>query len=236
MKFFTLSFDDGTVQDRRFVEILNRYGLKCTFNLNSGLFGKKHEIVHEGIRVCHDEIDADEVRGLYAGHEVAVHTVTHPNLLNCDRAEVIHQTKDDAEALETLCGYKIVGMAYPGGPFFNDDTIKTITENTDIFYARAVGSHFTLKLPERLMAWYPSCQLHPNEYEGLRALTREFLEYQGEEDKLFYLWGHSFELDKFGNWEDFERFCEHIAGHEDVKYVTNREVAEYVRAGSRHNR
>ena len=39
MKYFTMSFDDGTIQDRRFVKILNNYGLKCTFNLNSGLFG-----------------------------------------------------------------------------------------------------------------------------------------------------------------------------------------------------
>ena len=230
MKYFTMSFDDGTVQDRRFVKILNNYGLKCTFNLNSGLFCTKHDIVHEGIRVNHDEIDPSEVHELYAGHEVAAHTVTHPNLLKCTPDEVIHQVKDDALALEKLCGYKIVGMAYPGGPFFNDETIRLITENTDIFYARAVGSHFTLKLPERLMAWYPTCQLHPKEYEAIERVTAEFLAYEGGEDKLFYLWGHSFELDKFGNWDWFERFCERIAGHGDVAYVTNRVVAERVRA------
>ena len=93
MKYFTMSFDDGTIQDRRFVKILNNYGLKCTFNLNSGLFGKKHDIVHEGIKVCHDEIDPCEVHELYAGHEIAAHTVTHPNLLNCSPEEVIHQVK-----------------------------------------------------------------------------------------------------------------------------------------------
>ena len=36
-KIFLLSFDDGTVWDARFVELLNRYGMKATFNLNSGL-------------------------------------------------------------------------------------------------------------------------------------------------------------------------------------------------------
>ena len=36
-KIFLLSFDDGTVWDKRFVELLNRYGMPCTFNLNSGL-------------------------------------------------------------------------------------------------------------------------------------------------------------------------------------------------------
>ena len=40
-KAFTLSYDDGIRQDKRFVEILDRYGLKATFNINSGLFDEK---------------------------------------------------------------------------------------------------------------------------------------------------------------------------------------------------
>lgn len=230
MKYFTMSFDDGTIQDRRFVKILNRYNLKATFNLNSGLFGTKHDIVHEGIKVNHDEIDASEVKELYKGHEVAAHTLTHPNLLNCDESEVIRQVRDDALALEKLCGEKVVGMAYPGGPYFNDEIIRIINRNTDIIYARAVGSHFSLKLPERLMAWYPSCYLHPKEFDKMDELANEFLTYDGEEDKLFYLWGHSFELDKFEEWDVFERFCEKIAGRSDVEYVTNREVAAYIQS------
>lgn len=36
-KYFLLSFDDGTIYDRRFVELLNKYNIRGTFNLNSGL-------------------------------------------------------------------------------------------------------------------------------------------------------------------------------------------------------
>ena len=36
-KIFLISFDDGTVWDKRFVELLNKYGMKAPFNLNSGL-------------------------------------------------------------------------------------------------------------------------------------------------------------------------------------------------------
>ena len=35
-KALTLSYDDGTVLDRRLVEIMNRCGVKGTFNLNAG--------------------------------------------------------------------------------------------------------------------------------------------------------------------------------------------------------
>ena len=31
-KFLTFSFDDGVTQDRRFIELLNKNGMKCTFN------------------------------------------------------------------------------------------------------------------------------------------------------------------------------------------------------------
>ena len=33
-KALTLSYDDGVQQDIRFIEILDKYGIKCTFNIN----------------------------------------------------------------------------------------------------------------------------------------------------------------------------------------------------------
>ena len=36
-KVLTMSYDDGRVEDRRLVGIFNRYGIKGTFHLNSGL-------------------------------------------------------------------------------------------------------------------------------------------------------------------------------------------------------
>lgn len=36
---FTTSWDDGTIHDRQMVALLNSFGIKGTYNLNSGLFG-----------------------------------------------------------------------------------------------------------------------------------------------------------------------------------------------------
>ena len=94
-KIFTMSFDDGTIQDRRFINLIDKYKLKCTFNLNSGLFGQVHNIVHDGIEVCHDEVPSSEVNMLYRNHEIAVHTVNHPNLLDCSREEIIREVNID---------------------------------------------------------------------------------------------------------------------------------------------
>ena len=80
MKYLTFSFDDGVWQDRRLVAILNKYGLKATFNLNSSLLGLKWKNKYAERSVDTTRIFPSEVKELYKGHEVAVHTLTHPNL------------------------------------------------------------------------------------------------------------------------------------------------------------
>ena len=75
-KAFTLSYDDGTVEDRRLVPIFNKNKLKATFHINSGPI-----LEGNGGR-----ISKEEVKDLYAGHEISVHSVTHPFLFQgCNR-------------------------------------------------------------------------------------------------------------------------------------------------------
>ena len=38
LKALTLSYDDGVVQDIRMIKILDKYGIKGTFNVNSGSY------------------------------------------------------------------------------------------------------------------------------------------------------------------------------------------------------
>lgn len=44
-KAFTLSFDDGIEQDAKLIALLESYGLKATFNLNTGLAGRTESFV-----------------------------------------------------------------------------------------------------------------------------------------------------------------------------------------------
>ena len=55
MKFLTFSFDDGITQDIRFIELLNKYGLKGTFNLNSLTLGKEG-LLNLGKPILHNKI------------------------------------------------------------------------------------------------------------------------------------------------------------------------------------
>lgn len=228
MKILTLSFDDGTVQDRRFVPMLNQHGMKGTFNLNSGLFGTVHDINHEGIIVNHNEILPEEVATLYRGHEVAVHTVHHPNLLTCSDEQILAEVGGDREALEALTGYEICGMAYPGGPYFDERVIR-LCASCGIRYARAVGSTHSFAPPERFMAWYPTAYERD---EDLFELTDRFVQAEDPADDvlLFYVWGHSFEFDKLHSWDRIARFLDRAAGHDDIHYMTNRQAMEAILA------
>ena len=51
--------------------------------------------------------------------------------------------------------------------------------------------------------------------------------------RVFYLWGHSYEFDADRNWEVIERFCDRMAGHEDIWYATNIEIYEYIDGSKR---
>lgn len=222
MKIYTFSFDDGTVQDKRLVEIFNKYGIRATFNINSGFFGQQHRILHAGIDVDHTEITREEAPEVYKGHEICVHTKTHPNLKMLTNEEILDEVAGDKAALEKVFGCKIKGMAYPGGGKpYDERVIKTITDNTDIRYARTILSHHRFELPLDFMQWHPTCDV--NDFTAL-DLADELINAQTDETLLFYVWGHSFEFDKFKSWNTIEELCRKLAAADGLVNMTNGEI------------
>ena len=157
-KALTFSFDDGVTQDVRLIEILNRYGLKGTFNLNSELLGLAGELQRNGKTVRHDKIAPEDVRRIYAGHEIAAHTLTHPNLTKLEsREEIIRQVEEDRKNLSMLCGYEVVGMAYPCGGVNHDERVAEIVKHhTGIKYARTIISTHAFVEQNDLFRFRPS--------------------------------------------------------------------------------
>ncbi|MBQ6830632.1 MAG: polysaccharide deacetylase family protein, partial [Clostridia bacterium] len=115
LKAVTFSYDDGVIQDVHLIELLNKYGLKATFNLNSELLGKGGCMPVATGKVAHYKLPPSDVRAVYEGHEVAAHTLTHPLLTKLDEAEIIRQVEQDRLNLSDLMGYEVIGMAYPCG-------------------------------------------------------------------------------------------------------------------------
>ena len=222
-KAVTFSFDDGVTQDIRLIEILNRYNLKGTFNINSDLLGRSGELNRNGRDVRHDKVQPCDLRAIYEGHEIAVHTLTHPNLTQLDGDEIIRQVEQDRKQLSQLCGYEVVGMAYPCGGVNNDERVaEIIKNNTGVKYARTITSTHKFDMQTELFRFNPSVYYIE---ENLGEVIDSFLRIKSDEPQLLYIWGHSYEMDaEYITWEKFESLCAALASRDEIFYGTNREV------------
>ncbi len=224
-KYLTFSFDDGVRQDKRLIALLNKYGLKATFNLNSSLLGLKGGWEVNGKFLNHTKVFSTEIKEVYAGHEVAVHTLTHPNLTCEEDTTVVYQVEEDRKRLSGMLGYEIYGMAYPCGGVNNDDRVaEIIKKKTGIRYARTITSTHSFELPKNLYRLDPTVYIcEPNK---MFELAERFISLKTETPKMFYIWGHAYEFDIMDDisWERFEIFCKLIAGKSDIYYGTNVDV------------
>ncbi len=221
LKAVTFSFDDGVQQDKRLKGIFDKYGLKCTFNFNSGRFG----VAGTWQGVDHTKFRADEMVEVYKGHEIAGHTVNHYTLPTLSDEEVIWQVEHDRKTLSEVMGYEVVGMAYPNGGVNNDDRVEAlIRANTGIKYARTITSTYSFDLQENLLRFNPTIGVGSRDCTKLFELGEEFISLKPESPKLFYIWGHSYSFDVSDTWDKFEEFCQMISNRDDIFYGTNREV------------
>lgn len=227
-KALTLSYDDGVNQDVRLVALLDRHGIKGTFNLNSTCLDQ----VGPGSASGHTyRMNADEMRPLYLphGHEIAVHSVTHPFLEKLPTASALMEVLEDRRRLEETFGTIVRGMAYPFGT--TDDELVEALRYSGIAYARTIRSTERFDIPTDWLRLPATCH-HNN--PRLMELWEQFMAPNTRPSpRLFYLWGHAYEFDDHDNWEVIERFCEAAGGHDDVWYATNIEIFDYVQAYER---
>ena len=227
-KIVTFSFDDGVTQDIRFIEILNKYGLKCTFNLNSELLGINGELTVLCEKVSHNKVNKADVKTIYSGHEVAAHTLTHPLLTQLSPEEIVRQVETDRLNLSELVGYEVVGMAYPcGGENSNDYVADVIKSSTGIKYVRTIRETLSFTGYENIYLFNPTMSL-TKDTDKTDELIDAFFNNDTDEVKLFYIWGHSYEFDAHNRWGMLEDFCRKISGRDDVLYCANKEAFEYL--------
>ncbi len=224
LKAITFSYDDGVTQDKRLIDIFNKYGLKCTFNINSGLLGTAGLLVRDGVTVAHCKPRPEEIKRIYEGHEIASHSLTHPMLPELSDEEIISEVENDRIALSELAGYEVVGFAYPGGGVnFDRRVAEIIKNNTGVKYCRTTVSTHNFEIQSNLFEFRPTVG-HHREYSDMLKLGKKFIELETDKPALLYIWGHSYEFDIYNRWNEFEEFCKFISNRDDIFYGTNKDV------------
>ena len=149
-KAFNVTYDDGVLQDVRFVELMNQYGLKGTFNLNSALMENEFEWVHETGCVV-KRLKTDVVKSLYVGHEVASHTLNHPYMHDLSKGGIMWELSQDKANLEALFGKEIKGFAVPFD--YYSELIEECVKECGFTYGRVSEMSYSFRPQNDFYRW-----------------------------------------------------------------------------------
>lgn len=230
-KALILSYDDGTIYDRKLVNLMNQYHLIGTFHLNSNKLGSDNHFNY---------LNKEEINSLYLGHEVSVHSANHPNLPSQSKIDVISEIVEDRKELERLVGYPVRGMAYPFGNT-DDDVIKAM-DGLGIEYARTVGDTYNFEIPKDFLRWHPTMHQfakafwEPNQPEKdaqemahFNKVITDFID--TKELAVLDIWGHSWEMGADENkWKETEKFFKSLSNNPTIYYTTQIALVDYINA------
>jgi peptidoglycan-N-acetylglucosamine deacetylase len=219
----TTSWDDGDVLDLRLAEIMDRHGVRGTFYIpgNAKLRG-------EGLRA------------LAAAQEVGGHTLSHSRVDLLSRAEAKREVEEGKAWLEDQVGEAVHAFCYPWGQW-SDDAVEVVRD-AGFSYARTV-ERFQFGLAEEPLLNGTTCQTLPKKSDVFRTLgmrhgnplalrylldwgyfARQMFYAARRRGGVFHFWGHSWEVDRFGQWDRLDDFFAFLSRQPDVAFVTNSEL------------
>ena len=216
-KIMLLSFDDGTVHDRRFVELLNRYQIPCTFNLNSGLEDFVWE--YKGKPVVRQNLK--DTMELYRGHEIASHTLTHPPLPELSREDLLWEVGEDCRRLKEIFAVEKLGFGVPFS-WCNERENRILRESGLIEYIRLSQWQESFDLPQDPFHIFINGMFTQPD---IRQRIAAFAHCQ-QSPSLFVLCGHSYEMELDGLWEHMEGLLQYIRSFPQIHCMTTMEFVK----------
>ena len=218
MKYLVFSIDDGTVFDKKSIEIFDKYGVHATFNLNSGLddfvWYFNDEIPIRRL-VLKDHVD------LYKNHEIASHSLTHPYLDSCSEEEIIRQVNEDIQNLENIFQRKITSFATPFRTSGNRET-DIIKNNCPVNNIRISCIDESMDIPSDVF----NIKITALDINRAFELLPEFI---NRKEGVFIYAGHSYDFAVKTSFEKLEEFIVEILKHDDIKIVTMSELVDILK-------
>ncbi|MDO8589667.1 MAG: polysaccharide deacetylase family protein [bacterium] len=229
----TTSWDDGDILDKRLADLLLRYGIKGTFYIS-----KDYRPEH---------LSDQEILDLAKAYEVGAHTLTHPDLRTLTPAEKKNEINGSKKWLEELLGAEIKMFCYPKGLY--DDSVVSAVKEAGFLGARttqlgAITSSDPFLMPTTIQIYpFPFrkdlgkfLQPYKQRAPALKTLgvsyfsmyswfnmSKAVFDIALEKGETFHLWGHSWEIEKYGMWEELEKIFQYIGNRKDCVYLTNSE-------------
>lgn len=225
--YVTTSWDDGHLLDVRLAGMLSARGLAGTFY----------------IAPLNVEFPASELLGtpavleLAGRFEIGGHTCTHRRLTTLSPAEAGADIREGKARLEDATQRAVVSFCYPGGRY-RAEHVRLVRE-AGFRCARTVRRlHTGYVIDPFAIATTVQARPHPRDWpliaarnalrpvRGIRCLdwaelARCLFDRVLAEGGIFHLWGHSWEVDRLGQWDRLAGVLDHISGRPGVRYLTN---------------
>ena len=232
----TTSWDDNHKLDSKLTKLLKKYNIKGTFYIspNNTKFKKQ------------DLLNYKEIIKLSKDFEIGAHTITHPRLTKVSEKEAQKEIIDSKIYLEKLTKKEIKSFCYPSGDYNNK--VKELVKKAGFIYARTINSIVTSP-PKDFFEVKTTINCAPPSIRGLCGelkftikssvklipclLTKDWgkrakkaFDFVLKNGGVFHLWGHSWEIDKYNDWDKLEKVLSYISNKKDVKYLINSQLNE----------
>ncbi len=227
----TTSWDDGHILDLKLAKLLKKYGIKATFYIPP----KNREILKK------DLLSDDNIKSLSNDFEIGSHTMTHPRLTDVSKKEALKEIVESKKYLEDLIGKKINLFCYPGGEYNHE--IKNLVKKAGFLGARTTKQMITcdpkdlfeigttihdFPLSPRVVAGRIKHAIKNNIRLAPMLLTRDWarmaintFDYVNKNGGIWHLWGHSWMVEKYKDWDKLEKVLSYVSRKNRVKYLTN---------------
>jgi peptidoglycan/xylan/chitin deacetylase (PgdA/CDA1 family) len=237
--WFTTSWDDGHPLDKRLAELLAKYGIPGTFYIP--LENPKRPVM-----------DRAAIRSLSAAFDIGAHTVHHAEIDGLPDSAAEMEITAPKKIFEDLTGKPCRMFCFPRG-YFKPSQLRFVRD-AGFLAARTVEllsvafprmQDGVLVMPTTMQAYEHSRKNYLRNIGKRKAVINllNFLRSKGsnwvetsewfmcEAERtggVFHLWGHSWEIDKWGLWEPLEQVFQKMAEHRaSVHFADNSEVCEY---------
>jgi peptidoglycan/xylan/chitin deacetylase (PgdA/CDA1 family) len=238
--FVTTSWDDDDRSGLRMADVLNRHGLRGTFYVPTGRLG-------------HDPFfTAADLRTLSAaGFEIGAHTVSHAILTEVGPEELKREVGDCKVALQQISGAEVKMFCYPKGRF--NAKVVSVVERAGYLGARGTQMLDSTTVFDRF-AMPTTVQAYPHRrsnyvrnlirlgafgalfgsvpdligFDGWLELGKKRFDRVMREGGIWHLYGHPWEIEKLGLWEQLGEMLQYVSNRSGVEYVTNGQLLELV--------
>lgn len=221
--------------DLRLADLLKEYGIKGTFYVP----------LQNWERVV---IDRSDLRLLAQYAEIGGHTRNHISLTSLSDIMLEDEIRGCKLDLEDILGNPVRTFCYPGGDY--NRRVRNVVINAGFLCARTT-KEFVTNLMDDPWRMATTLQAFPQRpfirfchsltFGDFRS-TGKFLLADPRKDwvtlamtlfdnvvargGVWHLWGHSWELEEYGLWDELRRILEFVSHRIDVQYLTNGELVK----------